>query len=81
MSHISVVSMIWEALLIGVIFIVVIAQMVTNKQIKKMKKLEKMFTEHEKSGLPVPNSANKKESTKVSSTTGNQDMKSKKKQD
>ena len=53
MPHISVVSMIWEALLIGVIFIVVIAQMVTNKQIKKMKKLEKMFTEHEKSGLSV----------------------------
>lgn len=45
--------MIWDALLIGVTFVVIIAQMVTNKQIKKMKQLENMFTEHEKSGLPV----------------------------
>ena len=43
----------WEALLIGVIFVVVIAQMVTNKQIRKMKQLEKMFTEYEKSELSV----------------------------
>lgn len=45
--------MTWEALYIGVVFIAVIAQMVTKKQIRKMKQLEKMFTEHEKSGLSV----------------------------
>ena len=45
--------MTWEALLIGIVLAVVIAQMVTKKQIRKMKQLEKMFTKYEASGLSI----------------------------
>lgn len=43
----------WDALVIGAICMVVITQMVTNKQILKMNQLENMFKEQEQSGLSI----------------------------
>ena len=45
--------MILKTLVFGTLLLLVIAQLVTNKQIKKVKQLEKIFTKYEKSGLSV----------------------------
>ena len=45
--------MIEATLMVGIIFVVLAFQNVTNKQLKKMKVLDEMYTEWKKSGLSV----------------------------